>query len=180
MIVHEDADLEGAVDAAIFGIFFNTGQVCNASSRLLLHERDRRRVPRAVCRRDQSAAYRHARRVKTRRSALSSAVSRWSESSPMSSSARKRAQILIYGGERLTGDLETGYFVGPTDLRQRRRVDASRAGRDLRTGARRRTVQTTSPRRSTVPTPRRSVCPLAFGHGTSKSPTASTARCVPG
>ena len=38
MLVHEDADLEAAVDGALFGIFFNTGQVCNASSRLLLHE----------------------------------------------------------------------------------------------------------------------------------------------
>jgi aldehyde dehydrogenase (NAD+) len=36
-IVHHDADLEAAVDAATFGIFFNTGQVCNAGSRLYLH-----------------------------------------------------------------------------------------------------------------------------------------------
>jgi acyl-CoA reductase-like NAD-dependent aldehyde dehydrogenase len=38
MIVHRDADLDAAVDGALFGIYFNTGQVCNASSRLFLHE----------------------------------------------------------------------------------------------------------------------------------------------
>jgi betaine-aldehyde dehydrogenase len=37
-IVHNDADLAAAVDAATFGIFFNAGQVCNAGSRLYLHE----------------------------------------------------------------------------------------------------------------------------------------------
>jgi aldehyde dehydrogenase (NAD+) len=38
-IVHHDADIDAALDAATFGIFFNTGQVCNAASRLYLHER---------------------------------------------------------------------------------------------------------------------------------------------
>ena len=38
-IVHHDADLDAALDAAVFGVFFNTGQVCNAASRLYLHER---------------------------------------------------------------------------------------------------------------------------------------------
>jgi len=37
-IVHADADLDAALDAATFGVFFNTGQVCNAASRLYLHE----------------------------------------------------------------------------------------------------------------------------------------------
>jgi acyl-CoA reductase-like NAD-dependent aldehyde dehydrogenase len=38
MIVHEDADIDGALDAAMFAVFFNTGQVCNGASRLFLHE----------------------------------------------------------------------------------------------------------------------------------------------
>lgn len=39
-IVMEDVpDLETAVDAAIFGAFGNAGQVCNAGSRLILHEK---------------------------------------------------------------------------------------------------------------------------------------------
>ncbi|SHG00645.1 aldehyde dehydrogenase family protein [Ornithinibacillus halophilus] len=37
-IVFEDADLEAAVAGSIFGIFFNTGQSCEARSRLFVHE----------------------------------------------------------------------------------------------------------------------------------------------
>jgi aldehyde dehydrogenase (NAD+) len=36
-IILDDADLSLAVDGALYGIFFNSGQVCNAGSRLLVH-----------------------------------------------------------------------------------------------------------------------------------------------
>jgi aldehyde dehydrogenase (NAD+) len=36
-IIFPDADLEAAVKAAASGIFFNTGQVCSAGSRILVH-----------------------------------------------------------------------------------------------------------------------------------------------
>ncbi|MDQ0474135.1 aldehyde dehydrogenase family protein [Labrys wisconsinensis] len=36
LIVCADADLEAAADAAVFGVFFNAGQCCNSSSRLLV------------------------------------------------------------------------------------------------------------------------------------------------
>ncbi len=38
-IVFEDADVEAAVEWILFGIFWNQGQVCSATSRLLVHER---------------------------------------------------------------------------------------------------------------------------------------------
>ncbi len=38
MIVLPDADLEAAAEGAIFASFFNSGQVCAAASRLLVHE----------------------------------------------------------------------------------------------------------------------------------------------
>lgn len=37
-IVFEDADLDAAVDGALFGIFYNTGQSCEARSRLFVQE----------------------------------------------------------------------------------------------------------------------------------------------
>jgi betaine-aldehyde dehydrogenase len=36
-IVFPDADLEAALDACLFGAYFNAGECCNAGSRLLLH-----------------------------------------------------------------------------------------------------------------------------------------------
>jgi betaine-aldehyde dehydrogenase len=37
-IVFDDADVEAAVEWILFGIFWNQGQVCSATSRLLVHE----------------------------------------------------------------------------------------------------------------------------------------------
>lgn len=37
-IVFDDADLDAAVDGSVFGIFYNTGQSCEARSRLFVHE----------------------------------------------------------------------------------------------------------------------------------------------
>ncbi|MFN2642864.1 MAG: aldehyde dehydrogenase [Actinomycetota bacterium] len=36
-IILDDADLSLAIDGALYGIFYNSGQVCNAGSRLLVH-----------------------------------------------------------------------------------------------------------------------------------------------
>ncbi len=44
LILFEDADVDAACDAALFGTFFNSGQVCQASSRLLVHTSVYRRV----------------------------------------------------------------------------------------------------------------------------------------
>lgn len=38
MVVLPDADLEAAADAAVFGVYFNVGQCCNSSSRLIVHQ----------------------------------------------------------------------------------------------------------------------------------------------
>lgn len=37
-IIFEDADLDEAARTALFGIFYNSGQVCQAGSRILVHE----------------------------------------------------------------------------------------------------------------------------------------------
>ena len=37
-VIFPDADIAGAADAVTFGIFFNVGQCCNSSSRIIVHE----------------------------------------------------------------------------------------------------------------------------------------------
>ena len=37
-VVFPDADLESAADAVTFGVYFNVGQCCNSSSRIIVHE----------------------------------------------------------------------------------------------------------------------------------------------
>ena len=37
-MIFPDADLESAADAVTFGVYFNTGQCCNSSSRIIVHE----------------------------------------------------------------------------------------------------------------------------------------------
>jgi betaine-aldehyde dehydrogenase len=37
-VVFPDADLEAAVDAIVFGIYFNAGECCNSGSRIIVHE----------------------------------------------------------------------------------------------------------------------------------------------
>lgn len=37
-VIFPDCDLEAAADAVTFGIYFNVGQCCNSSSRIILHE----------------------------------------------------------------------------------------------------------------------------------------------
>lgn len=38
LVVLDDADIEGAVNAAIFGCFMNQGQICMSTERVILHE----------------------------------------------------------------------------------------------------------------------------------------------
>ncbi len=37
-VIFPDADLESAVDAIVFGVYFNAGECCNSGSRLIVHE----------------------------------------------------------------------------------------------------------------------------------------------
>ena len=37
-VVFPDADLDAAVDAIVFGIYFNAGECCNSGSRIIVHE----------------------------------------------------------------------------------------------------------------------------------------------
>ena len=37
-VIFPDADLDSAVDAIVFGVYFNAGECCNSGSRIIVHE----------------------------------------------------------------------------------------------------------------------------------------------
>jgi betaine-aldehyde dehydrogenase len=112
MLVFEDADLDQAIDWIIGGIFYNAGQMCSATSRLLVHE---------------SIAPQLLERLKiaTQALKLGDAFEDDVQMGPLTSRAqldtvmgyieRGRAQglQLLTGGQRAT-QFEHGYFVEPT------------------------------------------------------------------
>ena len=112
MIVLDDADPATVAEAVKIGGYFNSGQDCTASSRILVDARDLRRRP-LEDGRGRRAGSRSATRAPTTRSG-------WDRSSPGSSSERvlgflERAvdakATVLTGGEAL-GD--HGFFVKPT------------------------------------------------------------------
>jgi aldehyde dehydrogenase (NAD+) len=113
-VVLDDADLELAVDGALYAIFLHSGQVCTAGSRLLLPESLHDEfVDRLVAR---------VADIKVGPSA-----SKDTNMGPVVNQrqldrildyielGKKEGATLATGGERLTGDgLEQGFFVAPT------------------------------------------------------------------
>lgn len=113
-VVFEDADLETAVDWALFAIFANQGQVCSAGSRLLvqasIHDRF---VERLV--------------ERARKIAVGPGLSEGTEMGPLVTRehmervlgyievGKAEGATLACGGARLVeGDLSEGWFVAPT------------------------------------------------------------------
>src|SRR6202046_4539920 len=114
MIVLEDANLDLALDGAVWGAFGTTGQRCTATSRIMVHkgiaaEFTRRLVERARALRvgdgldDQVQMGPQINQQQVETSARYTAI------------AEKEGARLLTGGRRLGGDgLSKGYFFAPT------------------------------------------------------------------
>jgi alpha-ketoglutaric semialdehyde dehydrogenase len=114
MIVLEDANLDLALDGAVWGAFGTTGQRCTATSRIIVHK---------------SIAGEFTRRLVERARALrvGDGLDAQVEMGPQinqqqvetseryTAIAQKEGAGLLTGGQRLTGDgLSKGYFFAPT------------------------------------------------------------------
>jgi betaine-aldehyde dehydrogenase len=123
-IVFADADLEDAIDGALFAVFFNTGECCVSGARLLVQE---------------AIADEFVERLVERARGLTVGAP-LDESADVGAliheghaekvlgyvdSARQEGARLLTGGERLAGDHASGIFVAPTvfdEVRPRMRV----------------------------------------------------------
>jgi betaine-aldehyde dehydrogenase len=112
-IVFADCDFEGAIEWAMIGIFFNSGQVCSAGSRLIIEE---------------SIKDKFLARLKERAEALTigpglsdpdmGAIITKAQMEKVLAyiqSGTKEGAVLVCGGERYTeGECSKGFFIRPT------------------------------------------------------------------
>ncbi len=115
IIVMEDADLELAVDGALWGAFGTSGQRCTASSRLIVHKK--------VVKKFTAMLVERAKTLK-----VGPGLDERNEVGPVINEKQMQKILgyieigktkdkakLLCGGERLTeGDLKHGFFIAPT------------------------------------------------------------------
>lgn len=109
-IIFPDADIDRAVRAASSGIFFNTGQVCSAGSRILVHESIHDEVVERLVARAESTRIGDPRDESTAMGPIVSQV-QMDRVLGYIDIGREEGASLVAGGNR-HGD--AGYFVEPT------------------------------------------------------------------
>ncbi|MET2825447.1 aldehyde dehydrogenase family protein [Mesorhizobium shangrilense] len=109
-IIFPDADLDAAVKAAASGIFFNTGQVCSAGSRILVHADIYDQVVERLAARAASTRIGNPQETSTAMGPLVSQV-QMKRVLDYIDIGRNEGATVVTGGGR-AGD--TGYYVQPT------------------------------------------------------------------
>ena len=109
-IIFPDADIEAAVKAAASGIFFNTGQVCSAGSRILVHKDIHDEVVERLVARAKGIRIGNPRDAGTAMGPLVSEAQMSRVLNYIDIGKREGAQ-LAFGGKRLG---HSGFFVSPT------------------------------------------------------------------
>lgn len=113
-VVLKDADVESAVQGAVFGAFFNSGQVCAAASRFYIHES----LYNAFTEKFVAAAgmlrYGDPMNMETVIGPVAYAAHR-DKIEDYIDEAKQSGATLLLGGERpQTDETRNGYFVAPT------------------------------------------------------------------
>src|SRR5579862_6343411 len=110
-IILPDADLKAAVAGSFMGIYFNTGQACNAGSRLFVHQDQFDEVVRALADRAAKSRLGPGLDPQTQLGPVVSAEQRERVLSYIQSGRDEGAE-LVAGGD--TDQENGGYFVSPT------------------------------------------------------------------
>jgi aldehyde dehydrogenase (NAD+) len=111
-IIFPDADVDAAVRAAAAGIFFNSGQVCSAGSRILVHESIHDAVVDRLVERAQAIRLGDPMEVSTAMGPLVSAAQMKRVLDYIAIGKAEGAKVAT-GGRRQGA---SGFFVGPTVL----------------------------------------------------------------
>lgn len=113
IIVTEDADLDLAVECVAAGIFFNAGQVCSATSRLLVHEAIEAKLLEALVERVGGMTVASPFAEQCDMGPLTT-LAQLDKVSGYFAAARAEGNDCLTGGHKLDGP---GYFVAPTIYR---------------------------------------------------------------
>jgi len=111
LVVLDDADLDNAVECAVGGAFFGTGQKCTASSRLIVTEGIHDRFVAAVIERMKKLVVGHPLKPGVHIGAVADAR-QMQQNLDYLEIAKKEGANLAYGGEVITEDTE-GYYLQP-------------------------------------------------------------------
>ncbi|MGB6064596.1 MAG: aldehyde dehydrogenase family protein, partial [Desulfomonilaceae bacterium] len=113
-VVLPDADVDSAVEGAVFGAFFNSGQVCAAASRFYIHESIYDEFAEKLAKAASTLPYGDPMDPATVLGPVAYQAHR-DKIESFVESAKKSGAKLLCGGERPnTPETRNGYFVAPT------------------------------------------------------------------
>ncbi|MEJ1974099.1 MAG: aldehyde dehydrogenase family protein [Lacunisphaera sp.] len=110
-IVFPDADLEAALDAVVFGVYFNAGECCNSGSRLLLHRDVPPSFVERIVERARSLPVGDPLNERTKVGAIINAAQFAKITDYITAAKKAGARLLLGGDARASGG---GHFVDPT------------------------------------------------------------------
>jgi acyl-CoA reductase-like NAD-dependent aldehyde dehydrogenase len=113
-VILPDADLEAAIKGAYQGIYFNSGQVCNAGSRLFVHSSQFDQVTEALAEQARKANVGPGLHPDTELGPVISAEQRDRVLGYIDSGREAGAELLAGGGPTEGANGEGGYFIEPT------------------------------------------------------------------
>ncbi|WP_397475071.1 aldehyde dehydrogenase family protein [Pusillimonas sp.] len=111
LVILDDADFETALDCAIQGAFYSTGQRCTASSRIIVQRGIYDRFTSELSKRTQALRVGHALRPQTQIGPVSEAP-QLEQNLAYIEIGRQEGARLLCGGERLELDTQ-GYYFSP-------------------------------------------------------------------
>jgi aldehyde dehydrogenase (NAD+) len=115
IIVMEDADIDLAVEGAVWGAFGTSGQRCTASSRLVVHKKVYKQFTKKLIEHAQALRVGNGARPDTDVGPVINADAMHKIMGYIEIGEREDGAKLACGGNRLTGgEYDNGYFIEPT------------------------------------------------------------------
>jgi betaine-aldehyde dehydrogenase len=112
-IFFADSDFENAVEGALFGVFFNQGEVCSAGSRILVQRPIYKKFVDAMVEKSKSIV---VGMPMDRETKMGARVSReqFDRVREYQEVGKREAKVAAGGGRATGGALDKGYFIQPT------------------------------------------------------------------